>query len=94
VAVIDEGKLVVMSNSNRFSNDRTARPTLTVIDSAKVAEGKVAVIGSIPAGVFPREFGQSPDGRTLFVANYVSSELGVIDLNRLPLDKVKQTALR
>jgi len=47
------------------------------------------LVGSIPAGVFPREFGQSPDGRTLFVSNYVSNELEVIDLNRLPLDKPK-----
>jgi len=87
VAVVNEGKLVVVSNSNRFSNDRKARQTLSVIDASRVGEGKSALVGSIPAGVFPREFGQSPDGRTLFVSNYVSSELEVIDLNRLPLDK-------
>jgi DNA-binding beta-propeller fold protein YncE len=94
VAVVNEGKLVVVSNSNRFSNDRTARQTLSVIDAAKVGDGKSAIVGSIAAGVFPREFGQSPDGRTLFVSNYVSSELEVIDLNRLPLDKVKQVRNR
>ena len=89
VAVVNEGKLVVVSNSNRFSNDRKARQTLSVIDAAKVGNGESALVGSIPAGVFPREFGQSPDGRTLFVSNYVSNELEVIDLNRLPLDKPK-----
>lgn len=94
VAVVNDGKLVVVSNSNRFSNDRKARQTLSVIDAARVGDGKSALVGSIAAGVFPREFGQSPDGRTLFVSNYVSSELEVIDLNRLPLDKPKQTALR
>jgi 6-phosphogluconolactonase (cycloisomerase 2 family) len=41
----------------------------------------------VPAGAFPREFGVSPDGRTLFVANYNSNELEVIDLARLPLEK-------
>lgn len=87
VAVVNEGKLVVVSNSNRFSNDRKARQTLSVIDAAKVGNGESALVGSIPAGVFPREFGQSPDGRTLFVSNYVSNELEIIDLNRLPLDK-------
>jgi len=87
VVVVNDGQFVIVSNSNRFSNDRKARQTLSVIDVAKVGEGKLAVVGSLAAGVFPREFGESPDGRTLFVANYVSDELEVIDLSRLPLDK-------
>lgn len=41
------------------------------------------ITGSLAAGIFPREFGQSADGKTLFVANYISSELEVIDLSRL-----------
>jgi 6-phosphogluconolactonase (cycloisomerase 2 family) len=48
-----------------------------------VGEGQAAVIGSVAAGIFPREFGQAPYGKTLFVANYSSSELEVIDLNRI-----------
>ena len=87
VAVVNDGKQVVVSNSNRFSKDRAARQTLTVIDATKVGDGRAAVLGSIKAGIFPRQFGKSPDGRTLFVANYVSNELEVIDLTRLPLDK-------
>lgn len=83
VAVVNDGKLVLVSNSNRFSSDQTARQTLTVIDAARAGEGQAAVVGSVPAGIFPREFGQSPDGRTAFVANYSSSELEVIDLNRI-----------
>jgi len=85
VAVANEGKLVFVANSNRFSNDRNARQTLTVVDASKVSAGASAIMGSVPAGAFPREFGASPDGRTLFVANYNSSELEVIDLARLPL---------
>jgi DNA-binding beta-propeller fold protein YncE len=85
VAVANEGKLVFVTNSNRFSKDRTARQTLTVIDASKVGAGASAIMGSVPAGAFPREFGASPDGRTLFVANYNTNELEVIDLARLPL---------
>lgn len=85
VAVADEGKLVFVTNSNRFAKDRNARQTMTVIDATKVSEGASAVMGSVPAGSFPREFGVSPDGRTLFVANYNSNELEVIDLARVPL---------
>ncbi|HYR78207.1 MAG TPA: YncE family protein [Pyrinomonadaceae bacterium] len=87
VAVANEGKLVFVSNSNRFSSNRTARQTLTVIDAANVGAGQAAILGSVPAGAFPREFGHSPDGQTLFVANYNSNELEVIDLKRLPLDR-------
>jgi len=83
VAVVNEGKLVLVTNSNRFSSDQTARQNLSVIDAARVGEGQAAVVGRVPAGIFPREFGQSADGRTLFVANYNSSELEVIDLNRI-----------
>ncbi|MEP6819587.1 MAG: beta-propeller fold lactonase family protein [bacterium] len=83
VAVVNDGKFVLVTNSNRFAKDQTARQTMSVIDAARVAEGQAAVVGSVPAGIFPREFGQSQDGRTLFVANYTSSELEVIDLNRL-----------
>lgn len=86
VAVASDGKLVFVSNSNRFSSNRTARQTLTVIEAANVGAGQTAILGSVPAGAFPREFGQSPDGQTLFVANYNSNELEVIDLKRLPLD--------
>jgi DNA-binding beta-propeller fold protein YncE len=87
VAVANEGRLVFVTNSNRFSSNRTARQTLTVIEAANVGAGQGAILGSIPAGAFPREFGQSPDGQTLFVANYNSNELEVIDLKRLPLDR-------
>lgn len=83
VAVVNDGKQVIVTNSNRFSSNRTARQTMTVIDAAKVSSGASAVLGSIQAGAFPREFGQSRDGKTLFVANYLSSELEVIDLSRL-----------
>jgi DNA-binding beta-propeller fold protein YncE len=92
VAVANEGKLVFVTNSNRFSSNRTARQTLTVIDALNVGAGQAAILGSVPAGAFPREFGQSPDGQTLFVANYNSNELEVIDLKRLPLDRTKPRA--
>ena len=94
VAVANEGKLVFVTNSNRFSSNRTARQTLTVIDAANVGSGQAAILGSVPAGAFPREFGHSPDGQTLFVANYNSSELEVIDLKRLPLDRSTKSPAR
>jgi DNA-binding beta-propeller fold protein YncE len=83
VAVVNDGKFVLVTNSNRFAKDQTARQTLTLIDASRVSEGQAAILGSLAAGIFPREFGQSPDGRTLFVANYLSNELEVIDVDRI-----------
>jgi len=94
VAVVNGGRHVVVTNSNRFAREQTARQTMTVIDAARVAEGASAVLGSIPAGIFPREFGYSPDGQTLFVANYVSNELEVIDLKRMPIERAPAAAAR
>jgi len=93
VAVVSGGRQVVVTNSNRFARDQTARQTLTVIDAARVGEGRAAIAGSVPAGIFPREFGQSPDGQTLFVANYNSNELEVIDLKRLPVERIPAAAV-
>jgi YVTN family beta-propeller protein len=86
VAVVNDGRQIVVTNSNRFARDQTARQTLTVIDATRVGDGQAAIMGSVAAGIFPREFGQSPDRQTLFVANYNSSELEVIDLKRLPIE--------
>jgi DNA-binding beta-propeller fold protein YncE len=92
VAVVSGGRHVVVTNSNRFARDQTARQTMTVIDAARVGEGAAAIEGSVPAGVFPREFGHSPDGQTLYVANYNSDELEVIDLKRMPVGQAPAAA--
>src|SRR5262245_7691337 len=84
LAVVQEGKHIILTNSNRFARDQTARQTLTVIDASRVSEGTPAIVGSIPAGIFPRELGQSPDRQTLFVSNFTSNELEIIDLRRVP----------
>jgi DNA-binding beta-propeller fold protein YncE len=94
VAVVNDGKQVVVTNSNRFSSDRTARQTLTVIEASRVDSGQAAVMGTLPAGAFPREFGQAPDGRTLFVANYGSNEIESIDVGRLPLERSSPTGVK
>jgi DNA-binding beta-propeller fold protein YncE len=84
VAVVDHGKKVVVGASNRFS-DSTEAQSLLVIDAAKLPKGTAAVIGRIPVGAFPREMTVSTDGRTLFLTNFGSNSLQVIDAEHLPL---------
>jgi DNA-binding beta-propeller fold protein YncE len=84
VAVIDSGRKIVVTNSNRFAADSTDRQTLTVVDASKISTGADAVIGAIPAGAFPREMRVTSDGRVLLLTNFGSRSVQMIDLSHLP----------
>lgn len=86
VAVVNDGQRLVVTNSNRFGNERGS---LTVVDASRLAEGTAAVIGSIPAGVFPRELRVTPDGATLLLTNFGSRNMQALDLTRLPIQRLK-----
>ena len=77
IAVIDGGKKVIAGNSNRFG--KSAEPqSLTILNTAEMQAA-----GTIQAGVFPREMAVSSDGGTLFLTNFGSKSLQVIDLTKL-----------
>jgi DNA-binding beta-propeller fold protein YncE len=82
VAVVNGGRTVIATNSNRFAGGADDVQSLNIIDAA---DGPAAarVVGTIPTGAFPRELRTSPDGRTLFVSNFASKTLQVVDLQRL-----------
>ena len=82
IALLDGGKKVVAGNSNRFAGGGSAQ-SLTVLDTAKISGNADAVIGDIPAGAFPRELRVSPDGQTLYLTNFGSNSLQVMDVARL-----------
>jgi DNA-binding beta-propeller fold protein YncE len=85
VAVIDSGSRVVVTSSNRFGGGVNDRQPLTVVDAEKLRSGAAAVVGTIPAGAFPRELRLTADGRTLFVTNFASRTLEMIDLARVAI---------
>jgi DNA-binding beta-propeller fold protein YncE len=82
VAVIDSGRMIVVTNSNRFAGSGADHQNLTVIDAARLSAGKGAVVGTIPAGGFPRELRVTADGRTLVGTNFTSRTLELVDLER------------
>ena len=86
IAVVDGGRRVIATNSNRFAGDANDRQSLNVVDVSRGA-ANAAFLGLVPAGAFPRELCVSPDGRTLFVGNFASKTLQVIDLARLAPQK-------
>jgi DNA-binding beta-propeller fold protein YncE len=83
VAVVDSGRSIVVTNSNRFGGTGASdKPSLSVIDASKVGDGASAVIGSIPSGDFPREMRVTSDGKTLVLTNFASHSVELIDLTR------------
>jgi DNA-binding beta-propeller fold protein YncE len=88
VALIDSDALVVVGNSNRFLQPDTPQ-SLDIIDASKLRSGAAAnaLVRSIPAGAFPRALTLSPEGRILFVSNFGSNTLQIIDVAGLALLK-------
>jgi DNA-binding beta-propeller fold protein YncE len=84
IAVVDAGRKVIAGNSNRFAASN-APQNLVVLDAAKMEAGTDAALGTIAAGSFPREMAVSADGHTLFLTNFGSNSLQLIDVDRLPL---------
>ena len=89
VAVVDQGRKVIAGNSNRFASGN-APQSLVVLDAANFDKGAGAVLGIIPAGAFPREMRVSADERTLFVTNFGSNSLQMLDISRLPIESKPQ----
>jgi YVTN family beta-propeller protein len=85
VALMDGGKKLVVTNVGIIDEPQS----LTVIDAAKVTSGSEAVLGTIAVGSGPRDAALTTDGRTLFVPNFNSRTLRLIDVARLHVDPVK-----
>jgi len=80
ITIAESGKKLLVANSDRFGGG--GHQTVTVIDAAKVSSGEATVLGTIPAQSFPREFASSPDGKTIFLSNFNSDSLEIIEVSR------------
>ncbi len=83
LALIDNGHEMAVADSNRFSTPGHPA-TIALVDTHAALAGAHALLGVIPAGLFPREMAVSPDGRTLLVTNYSSQQVEVVSLTHLP----------
>lgn len=80
VAVVEGERLALVSNSHRWVKDEKPR-NISVIDISR--RHKPVSLGTIPVGVFPRDIAVSRDGRNVFVSNFGSKSLTVLDGTRL-----------
>jgi DNA-binding beta-propeller fold protein YncE len=83
IVLVANGSYALVGNSKRFSSDSAQDSTLTVVSTSRVGSGTDPVVGTLPCGGFPRNFCLAPDGTTLFLTNYLSQSLQVIDVSRI-----------
>ena len=78
MALLAHDSLLAVANSNRFDTGSTAS-TVTVLQLGATPSPR----SSFATGSFPREFSVSPNGSTLFLTNYNSRTVEMIDVGRL-----------
>jgi hypothetical protein len=57
---------------------------LTIVDTRAALAGRPAVIGALPAGVFPRELSVVAARARVLVTSFRSDQLEVVDTSEFP----------
>jgi len=83
LALVGNGQRIVVADSNRF-NVRGAQASLAAVSVAGALHHRTAVLGYLPAGLFPRQMTLAPYGATLLVGNFLSRQLESVDVAELP----------
>jgi len=82
LTAVRDGALIVVADSDRFGAPG-AHADLTVVDVAAALAGRPAVVGRIPAGLFPRDMTATADG-TVLVSNFASGQVEAVDAATIP----------
>jgi DNA-binding beta-propeller fold protein YncE len=83
LAMVRNGSLIVVADSNRF-NVNGQHATLAVVDVHAALAGQPALLGYLPAGTFPRDVAANPAGSAVLVANNGSSQVESVVVADLP----------
>lgn len=87
IALAQDGAVAVVLNSARFSAGSSS--TADVFSTAAALDGAHGTAGHFSVGSFPREITSSGDGARLFLTNYRSDSVQIIDVKRLRLTSAK-----
>ena len=80
VLVTNGGRDVLVADSGRFSSPNTPQ-TVSVVDARAALAGRPALLGTIPAGDFPREFGLDRATGQVVLTNFNS---GTVETFQVP----------
>ncbi len=83
VAPVNSGRRLLVADSGP-SAAAAPGPGVSVVDVGAALGGRPAVLGSVPAGVYPREITVPPGRRTAYVTNSGSAQVEAVNLNDLP----------
>jgi DNA-binding beta-propeller fold protein YncE len=83
LAVVRDGSLIVVADSDRFDASGQ-HASLAVVSVHDMLAGRPALLGYLPAGAFPRDVAANPAGTTVLVANYASGQVESVDIADLP----------
>jgi DNA-binding beta-propeller fold protein YncE len=72
-------RLMAVANTNRFDTCAGAGGTVSILnfDKALSVGGDAATVGTFDAGMFPRQWAESPDGRLLYLTEFGSNTLAI-----------------
>lgn len=74
--LVDDGRLALVGNSNRgpdeFTDRSDAPQSVSVIDTVAALAGKPAVVGAVPAGLFPRDLSFDQATGNVLLCNFNS----------------------
>jgi TonB family protein len=84
VGIALSGNRLVVASSDRFGNLSAPQHLIVLSSDWRSWQKGSTLAAELPAGSFPREERLSPDGKTLYVTNFASRQLEIVDLTRLP----------
>jgi DNA-binding beta-propeller fold protein YncE len=83
LALSGDGQRLVVADSDRFSA-KGATANLAVVNVRAALAGRLALLGLIPAGAFPREMTVIPRTDTLLVTDYLAEQVQAVNLATAP----------
>lgn len=79
------GRLIAVANTNRFDTCAGAGGTVSILnfDKALNVGGDAATVGTFDAGVFPRQWALSPDGKLLYLTEFGSNTFAIFPVSSI-----------
>lgn len=84
LVLVDQDRAALVANSNRGlvpGSGSDARQTVTVVNTGAALAGRRAVVGMIPAGLFPRDLSEAG---LVLLANFKSETVEVFPQPSVP----------
>jgi hypothetical protein len=87
LVLADDGRVALVANSNRGLIAGTASfapQTVSVVNTAAALAGRPAVVGAVPAGLFPRDLSLDQATGQVMVGNFLSGSVEVFPVPKAP----------